>query len=102
MKTVLSIAFLIAWTVALASVARAQARQTECTVVMQFVGENDRLVFPVIIGTSMEDAETLRRHAFEGSYFEYAHVDIVSPLAMERICGLPQIRREIEKTSNAT
>lgn len=101
MKLRFLIAFLIAGTVALASVAHAQVHSTECTVVMQFVGESDRLIFPVIIGTSREDAETFRKHVFVGSYFEYAHVDIVSSSAMEHICGLPQIRREIEKTSSA-
>jgi hypothetical protein len=95
MRATLVIAALL-W-LALASLGFAEGpRPDYTTLVVEFVGEMDRPVFPIVISTSLEEGEWYRQNLFPEPTRLFANVDIVSASTIREITELPLLRRGLE------
>jgi hypothetical protein len=94
MRTILVIAALL-W-FALPYPGFAGGRPNYTTLVVEFVGEMDRPVFPIVVSTSSEEAEWYRQNLFEEPTRIFASIDVVSAPTINEITELPLLRRGLE------
>jgi hypothetical protein len=71
-------------------------RPTYTTLVLEFAGEMDRPVFPIVISTSLQEAEWYRQNLFQGSTQIFADVDVVSASTMKAITESPLLESALE------
>jgi hypothetical protein len=71
-------------------------RPNYTTLVVEFVGEMDRPVFPIVISTSFEEGEWYRQNLFQKPTRLFADVDIVSASTIKDITELPLLKRGLE------
>ena len=71
------------------------------TLVVKFVGEMDRPVFPVVISTSSEEAEWYKQRLFKGPIGVLVNVDIVPASVLNELTELPSLRRALERAKPA-
>lgn len=81
-KLVLAVFILIFTFVGVGMAEKTAQRQA---ISIEFVGESDRPVFPIIIATSDADGEWLRKRDFSGGRYDLAQVYIVSRLVFKRV-----------------
>ena len=67
------------------------------TLVIEFVGEMDRPVFPIVISTSLEEGEWYRQNLFKEPTRIFANVEVVSASTMKEITELPLLKHALEK-----
>lgn len=94
MRPILVIAVLLI--LALPHVAFAETpRPSYTTLVVEFVGEMDRPVSPIVISTSSEEGEWYRQHTLPEPRF-IIHVHVVPASVLNEITGLPLLKRALE------
>jgi hypothetical protein len=70
-------------------------RPSYTTLVLEFVGDQDKPVSPVVISVSSEEGEWYRQHLFREPRFLVC-VDIVSASTLKQITELPLLERALE------
>ncbi len=93
MRTALAIVTLLCF--AFSSV-RGGSQPNYTTLIIEFVGEMDKPVFPIVISTSSGEAEWYRQNLFQGSTRIFANVDVMSASALKEIAELPVLKRALE------
>lgn len=94
MKGILIIAVLLG----LASPSLAFAEQPAAkhtTLVVQFVGEMDRPIFPIIISTSVEEGEWYRQQLFQEPIRGFGNVYVVPASVLNQIAELPMLKHAL-------
>lgn len=76
-------------------------RPSYTTLVVEFVGEMDRPVSPVVISTSSEDGEWYRQHLLPELLRFLVRVDIVPASTLKEIRELPLLERALESAKPA-
>ena len=71
-------------------------RPNYTTLVVQFVGESDRPIFPIVISTSQEEGEWYRQHLFQKPILAFVNVDIVPVSTLHEITELPLLKRGLK------
>ena len=71
------------------------------TLIVEFVGEMDRPVSPVVISTSLEEGEWYRQHVFPEFFRFLVHVDVVPAPVLSQITELPLLKRSLESAKLA-
>ena len=71
------------------------------TLVVEFVGEMDRPVSPIVISTSSEEAEWYKQQLFKEPIGVLVNVDIVPASVLNEITELPLLRRALERAKAA-
>jgi len=72
--------------------ARGESRYT--TLVVEYAGEQDRYVFPVVISASSEEGEWYKQHLWpDGLVF----VEVVPTSVLDEITELPLLKRQLER-----
>jgi hypothetical protein len=71
-------------------------RPSYTTLVVQFVGDSNRPVFPIIISTSQEEGEWYRQRLFQKPIRVFVNVDIVPVSILHEITALPLLRRGLK------
>jgi hypothetical protein len=95
MRTILAIAVLLALaSPCLASAESPRPRYT--TLIVEYVGETDRLAPPVSITTSEEEGKWYRQHLLPQSDHLLVHVQVVPQSVLNEITGLPLVKRALE------
>lgn len=80
---------------------RAQSNQRYSTVVIEYLGENDRLIFPVTISDSKAEAEWYRQKLFSDPtstlmrVSTFVHVYVVKGSTMKEIADIPLLRSSL-------
>jgi hypothetical protein len=76
--------------------------QPSCTtLVIEFVGEMDRPVSPVVISTSSEEGEWYRQHVIPEFFRFLVHVDVVPASVLSQVADLPLLKRALESAKAA-
>jgi hypothetical protein len=91
--------FVIAVLLSLASpyLALAEPPRPSCTtLVVEFVGEMDKPVSPVVISTSSEEGEWYRQHVIPEFYRIFVHVDVVPASVLIQVTELQLLKRALE------
>ena len=95
MRPILAIAVLLSF--ASPCLAFAEPPQASCTtLVIEFVGEMDRLAPPVVISTSSSEAEWYRQHLLPEPGYFVVYVQVVPASVLSQITELPLLKRELE------
>ena len=76
-------------------------RPSYTTLVVEFAGEMDRPVSPVVISTSSEEGEWYRQHLPLGLPRFLVRVDIVPASTLKKITELPLLERALESAKPA-
>jgi len=76
-------------------------RPNHTTLVVEFVGEMDRPVFPSVISTSSEEAEWYKQQLFKEPIGVFVNVAIVPASVLDEITELPLLRRALERAKPA-
>jgi hypothetical protein len=80
----------------------AESPRPNCTtLVVEFVGEMDRPVFPIVISTSSGEAEWYRQHVISEFDRDFARVDVVPASILNEIAESPLLRRALESAKPA-
>jgi hypothetical protein len=66
------------------------------TLVVEFVGEMDRPVPPVVISTSQEEGNWYKQHPLAGPGQFIVSVEVVPPSVLNEIAELPLLKRALE------
>lgn len=66
------------------------------TLVVEFVGEMDRPVSPVVISRSLEEGEWYKQHALREFYGFLVRVEVVPASVLNQITELPLLNRTLE------
>lgn len=67
----------------------AQSKPVYTTVVIDYVGKTDRPVFPIIISSSVDEAEWCKQKLFSDPVSTFAHVYIVRESTLKKVAGIP-------------
>lgn len=95
MRTVLAITALLA--LASPNVGFAESsRPHYTTLVVEFVGEEIGIIFPVVISTSQEEGNWYKQHLFPGPIYDLIDVNVVPPSVLNQITELPLLKRVLE------
>jgi hypothetical protein len=78
-----------------------QPEPRRTTLVVQFVGEMDRSVSPIVISTSSEEAEWYKQQLFKEPIGVLVNVDIVPASVLHEITESPSLRRALEHAKPA-
>lgn len=76
-------------------------RPSYTTLVVEFVGEMDKPVFPIVISTSFEEAEWYRQHVISEFDRDFARVDVVPASTLTEIAESPLLKRALESAKPA-
>jgi hypothetical protein len=76
-------------------------RQSYTTLVVEFVGEMDRPVPPVVISTSSEQGEWYKQHVVPKFFGFLVHVDVVPASVLNQVTELPLLKRALESAKPA-
>ncbi len=80
-----------------AYLAFAEPPRPSCTtLVVEFVGEMDRPVSPVVISRSSEEGEWYKQHVLPEFYGFLVHVEVVPASVLNQITELPLLNRALE------
>src|ERR1700722_12755260 len=71
------------------------------TLIVEYVGEMDKPVFPLLISTSSEEGEWYRQHVIPKFFRDFARVDVVPESVLSEIAGLPLLRHTLESTKSS-
>jgi hypothetical protein len=66
------------------------------TLAVEFVGEMDRPVFTVVIGTSLEEGEWYKKNLFQEVIRPFGNVHVVPASVLNEITVLPLLKRALE------
>ena len=100
MRPILFIAVLLS--LASPYLAFAEPPQPSCTtLVVEFVGEMDRPVSPVVISTSLEEGEWYRQHVIPEFFRFLVHVEVVPASVLSQVTELPLLKRALERAKPA-
>jgi hypothetical protein len=77
-------------------------RPNYTTLVVEFVGETDRPVFPVLVSTSWQEGEWYRQHVIPKFFRVLARVDVVRAPVLNEITELPLLKRALESAKPQT
>lgn len=69
------------------------------TLAIQFVGEMNRPVSPIVISTSMKEGEWYRQNLFEEVVRGFNNVYLVPKSTLSRITELPLLKRELQRAT---
>jgi hypothetical protein len=76
-------------------------RPTCTTLVIEFVGEMDKPVSPVVISTSSEEGEWYRQHVVPKFFGFFVHVDVVPASVLSQVTEQPLLKRALESAKPA-
>ena len=71
-------------------------RPSYTTLVVEFAGEMNRFIPPVVISTSSEEGEWYKQHLFPDPFHSLAHVQVVPASVLNKITELPLLERALE------
>ena len=74
---------------------------SDTTLLVEFVGEMDKPVFPIVISTSSEEAEWYRQHLIPEFFRDFSRVDVVPASLLNEITELPLLKRALESAKTA-
>lgn len=83
------------WVVALAFSQQTRPRYT--TLVVQFVGEMDRPVSPIVISTTSDEAEWYKQQLFKKPIGVLVDTEVVPTSVLNKIAGVPLLSRALER-----
>lgn len=78
----------IALTAALSASAHGRPHSRFTTIVIEYIGKNDRPVFPIIVSTSLEEAEWYKQKLFRDPVPTFADVYIVGESTLKEIVDI--------------
>jgi hypothetical protein len=76
-------------------------RSSYTTLAVEFVGDMDRPVFPVVISTSLEEGEWYRQNLFQEVIRPFDNVHVVPASVLSQITELPLLKRALESAKPA-
>ncbi len=69
--------------------------------VIEFVGEMDRPVFPIVISTSLEEGDWYKQNLFQEAIRPFGNVHVVPGSVLDQITELPLLKRALETAKPA-
>jgi hypothetical protein len=73
------------------------ARPSYTTLLVEFVGEMNRYVSPVVISTSPKEGKWYEQHLFSEPFQFPVYVEVVPTSVLNEITELPSLRRALQK-----
>lgn len=91
-----SLVVVVLWLVSSTLGFAGQSEPKYTTLVVEYVGEQDRYVFPVVISASSEEGEWYKQHLWPGPRPHLVYVQIVPASVLKEITELPLLKPALE------